>query len=117
MKNTKNIVRFKMNTKLIESYLDGELDADKQLQFEKLLETDQELRKEFELRRDVNRAILIGLEFEKQKHTCKTCKHRQRWKFNSKVFQYCGVIKSNLTQNKLLKIKCNKPACRLYEKE
>lgn len=48
--------------------------------------------------------------------TCKTCKHRQRWECNSKVFQYCGVRKSNRTANGHLKIKCKQPACGLYQK-
>ena len=47
--------------------------------------------------------------------TCNTCEHRQRWTCNSKVFQYCGVRKSNRTQNGLLKIKCKTKACELYE--
>lgn len=47
--------------------------------------------------------------------TCRTCKHRQRWKCNSKVFQYCGVRKSNRTNNGLLKIKCKDKACSLHE--
>ena len=49
--------------------------------------------------------------------TCKTCEHRQRWQCNSKVFQYCGVRKSNRTGNGLLKIKCKTKACSLYKKE
>jgi hypothetical protein len=47
--------------------------------------------------------------------TCNTCKYRQRWKCNSKVFQYCKVRKSNRTDNGLLKIKCKTAACPLYE--
>jgi len=47
--------------------------------------------------------------------TCNSCEHRQRWKCNSKVFQYCGVRKSNRTHNGLLKIKCKDGACSLYE--
>ena len=49
--------------------------------------------------------------------TCKTCKHRQRWDCNSKVIQYCGVTKSNRTDNGLLKIKCKNEACIMYEKD
>jgi hypothetical protein len=49
--------------------------------------------------------------------TCKTCEHRQRWQCNSKVFQYCGVRKSNRTENRLLKIKCKTKACELYKEE
>lgn len=49
--------------------------------------------------------------------TCLTCEHRQRWKCNSKIFQYCGIRKSNRTSNGLLKIKCKDTACELYEKE
>ena len=49
--------------------------------------------------------------------TCNTCEHRQRWTCNSKVFQYCGIRKSNRTQNGLLKIKCKTKACELYKEE
>lgn len=51
------------------------------------------------------------------KNTCKDCKHRQRWECNSKVFQYCGIRKSNRTDNGLLKIKCKDVACMLFQKE
>lgn len=47
--------------------------------------------------------------------TCNSCEHRQRHQCNSKVFQYCGVRKSNRTDNGLLKIKCKTVACPLYE--
>lgn len=47
--------------------------------------------------------------------TCNACQHRQRWQCNSKVFQYCGVRKSNRTENGLLKIKCKDAACPLYK--
>jgi hypothetical protein len=47
--------------------------------------------------------------------TCNSCEHRQRWECNSKVFQYCGVRKSNRTDNGLLKIKCKTVACQVYE--
>ena len=48
---------------------------------------------------------------------CRTCKHRQRWKCGVSIIQYCGVCKSNRTDNGLLKIKCKTPACFLYEEE
>lgn len=48
-------------------------------------------------------------------NTCKNCEHRQRWECNSKVFQYCGVRKSNKTNNGLLKIKCKDMACPLFK--
>lgn len=47
--------------------------------------------------------------------TCNSCEHRERWSCNSKVFQYCGVRSSNLTENGLLKIRCKDVACSLYE--
>lgn len=47
--------------------------------------------------------------------TCKTCKHREKWECGSKIIQYCGVRKSNRTENGLLKIKCKDAACPLYE--
>ncbi len=48
-------------------------------------------------------------------NTCKDCEHRQRWECNSKVFQYCGVRKTNRTDNGLLKIKCKDAACPLFK--
>jgi hypothetical protein len=47
--------------------------------------------------------------------TCRTCKHRERWQCGGSIIQYCGVVISNRTFNKKLKIKCNKPACEFYE--
>jgi len=47
--------------------------------------------------------------------TCRDCKHRERHQCNSKVFQYCGVRKSNRTDNGKLKIKCKTAACYLFE--
>ena len=49
--------------------------------------------------------------------TCNSCEHRQRHQCNSKVFQYCGIRKSNRTNNGLLKIKCKTTACALYKSE
>jgi hypothetical protein len=54
---------------------------------------------------------------EDKKLTCLSCKHRQRWECNSVVVQYCGVRKSNRTENGLLKIKCKDAACVAYEAE
>lgn len=48
-------------------------------------------------------------------NTCNNCEHRQRWECNSKVFQYCGVRKSNRTNNGLLKIKCKEAACAAFK--
>lgn len=47
--------------------------------------------------------------------TCRSCKHRQRWKCGGSIIQYCAVRKSNRTFNKLLKIKVTNSACLLYE--
>ena len=52
----------------------------------------------------------------KVENTCNDCEHRQRWECNSKVFQYCGVRKSNRTSNGLLKIKCKDAACLQFKK-
>ena len=54
-------------------------------------------------------------EAPQRKETCRTCKHRQRWEFNTKVFQYCGIRTSKYTNNGLLKIKCKTKACGSYE--
>ncbi len=53
---------------------------------------------------------------KKRKETCNTCIYRQRWECGSKIIQYCGVRKSNRTDNGLLKIKCKNEACSLYKK-
>lgn len=48
---------------------------------------------------------------------CRSCEHRQRWRCGGKVIQYCGVRKSNITDNGLMKIKVTMPACIHYEPE
>lgn len=60
---------------------------------------------------------LFEVEEENKKLTssCKDCEHRQRHECNSKVFQYCGVRKSNRTNNGLLKIKCKDVCCPLFK--
>jgi hypothetical protein len=52
---------------------------------------------------------------EENKKKCNDCEHRQRWECNSKIIQYCGVRKSNRTNNGLLKIKCKDKACALFQ--
>jgi len=59
--------------------------------------------------------LLFEIEENKSFLTCNSCKHRQRWECGSKIIQYCGVRKSNRTENGLLKIKCNLKSCALYE--
>lgn len=49
--------------------------------------------------------------------TCRTCEHRERHQFNNTVIQYCGIRKSNRTDNGLLKIKCKNVSCEVYKKE
>lgn len=51
------------------------------------------------------------------KNTCRICKYRERWECGSKVISYCSKRHSNRTDNGLLKVKCNSPACMLFEKE
>lgn len=48
---------------------------------------------------------------------CRTCEHRQRWQCGGKIIQYCGVRKSNRTDNGLLKIKVTMPSCISYKKQ
>ncbi len=47
--------------------------------------------------------------------TCLSCRHRERREYGNSIIQYCGIIKSNRTENGLLKIKCKKQACDLWE--
>lgn len=46
---------------------------------------------------------------------CRTCEHRERHSCGNKVIQYCGIVKSNLTDSGQLKIKCKTPACQFYK--
>lgn len=51
--------------------------------------------------------------------TCRTCKHRQRWKLNdhsTKIVQSCALQKIRRTGNGLKRIKVTNTACHLYEK-
>ena len=48
---------------------------------------------------------------------CRTCLHRERHSCNSKIIQYCGIRKSNRTDNGQLKIKCKTVACNFYKKK
>jgi len=47
--------------------------------------------------------------------TCRSCEHRERHQCGGSVIQYCGVRKSNRTQNGQLKIKVTMPACAAYK--
>ncbi|MFT7155267.1 MAG: hypothetical protein ACI8Q1_000268 [Parvicella sp.] len=49
--------------------------------------------------------------------TCRMCIHRQPWEAGSKVIQYCGLRKSNRTQNGLLKIRAKDAACASFKGE
>lgn len=60
---------------------------------------------------------MMLFEQEKTKDTCRTCIHRQRWQCGGRVIQYCGIRKSNRTENGLLKIKVTTPACFNYKKD
>lgn len=46
---------------------------------------------------------------------CRTCAHRQPWECGQRTNQYCGIRKSNRTNNGLLKIKVTNPACEVYK--
>lgn len=46
---------------------------------------------------------------------CRTCEHIQKWECGGSYFFYCGVRKSNRTQNGLLKVKCKNEACNAYK--
>ena len=50
-------------------------------------------------------------------YTCRQCKHRQRWECEGSIIQYCGVRRSNRTENGLLHIKVTNKACYSFELE
>lgn len=52
-----------------------------------------------------------------QGKTCRTCEHRERWQMGGSVIQYCGITRSNRTQNGLKKIKVTNPACSRYREQ
>ena len=56
---------------------------------------------------------------EENGYTCRQCKHRQRWECESgvRIIQYCGVRRSNRTENGLLHIKVTNKACYMFELE
>ena len=54
---------------------------------------------------------------EKNPNTCKTCVNIQKWECGGSFFFYCGVRKSNRTDNGLLKVKCKTEACLQYKRE
>lgn len=57
-------------------------------------------------------------EVEPEKYLeCRTCMHRERHQCGSMVIQFCGILKSNRTQNGKLKIKCKTKACIHYDTE
>jgi hypothetical protein len=49
--------------------------------------------------------------------TCRNCRHRERHEMGATIISYCGIRKSNRTQNGKLKIKAKDPACRLFEEK
>jgi|GEM_PF-2322899 len=50
-------------------------------------------------------------------YTCRQCRHRQRWECEGSIIQYCGVRRSNRTENGLLHIKVTNKACYSFELE
>jgi len=60
---------------------------------------------------------LFEVETKPTGSTCRTCEHRERWQCGGSVIQYCGVRKSNRTQNGLLKIKVTMSSCEAYKME
>jgi hypothetical protein len=63
----------------------------------------------------MNKLFEIEKQDPKVINTCLDCEYRERHQCNSKVFQYCGIRKSNRTNNGLLKIKCKDAACSLFK--
>ena len=47
--------------------------------------------------------------------TCLSCEHRERHQMGGSIIQYCGVRRSNRTENGMLKIKCKTQACSSYK--
>lgn len=48
---------------------------------------------------------------------CRTCAHLQKWACGGRYFFYCGIRKSNRTENGLLKVKCKNEACYAYKEQ
>lgn len=50
----------------------------------------------------------------KDKKTCRTCSHRQRWERGNRYFQYCELSSNSKTDNGLKRIRCKDAACDKY---
>lgn len=48
---------------------------------------------------------------------CRTCLYRERHQCGGSIIQYCGIRKSNRTENGQLKIKVTMPACESYKEK
>lgn len=59
--------------------------------------------------------LLENIEVMSRKETCRSCKHRQRWRCGNSIIQYCAINGSNRTHNGRLKIKATMTACNRYE--
>lgn len=61
--------------------------------------------------------ILLEVPEENKFKECRTCMHRERHQCGGAIIQYCGIRKSNRTDNGKLKIKCKTKACELHDEE
>jgi hypothetical protein len=61
-------------------------------------------------------ATLFEVEEKPIELTCRSCEHRERHQCGGSIIQYCGIRKSNRTQNGQLKIKVTMAACSQYKK-
>lgn len=68
------------------------------------------------IKRQMNN-ILFDIPVKHPDKFCRTCVHRERHLFNQTIIQYCGIRKSNRTENGKLKIKCKTPACESYKED
>jgi hypothetical protein len=60
---------------------------------------------------------LFEVEVKKPRvETCNMCEHRRPIQYGSKTIQYCGIKRSRMTSNGLLKIKCNYEACESFNR-
>lgn len=66
-----------------------------------------------------NQQTVLNLAFDvvlnENKTKCKHCRFIRRKCYGSKDFFYCGLIRSNRTQNGMLKIKANNQSCKHFK--
>lgn len=78
---------------------------------------DFKTKKETFVKAEKNSDTLFEVEIKLPVNFCRTCIHRERHQCGGTIIQYCGLRKSNRTDNGKLKIKCKDAACASFKEK